>query len=232
MRSGCSPSTSAASPPDMGLRRLAGLLVLALGVVACSPGAGSGGELDGTTWVLRSYANGGTLEIVPDSLYADAKFSRTRVEGFGGCNEYNGLARASGRQLRISQVATTLMACAGSRDDLRVDVSHGAARQPLLRHPCGHADDRRGGWAGDPRLRRGAEESSPRVVGRRLLREYKRSWNDRRADHRDGVDRGVRDRERRRFGRLQPVRRDLRKQRQRRARRPYSPRPGWLAPTT
>jgi heat shock protein HslJ len=96
----------------MRLRRLAGLLVLVLGVMACSPGSGSGGELEGTTWVLRSYANGGTLEIVPDSLYADATFSRTRVEGFGGCNEYNGLARASGRQLRISQVATTFMACA------------------------------------------------------------------------------------------------------------------------
>ena len=96
----------------MRLRRLAGLLVLVLGVVACSPGDGSGGELEGTTWVLRSYANGGILEIVPNSLYADAKFSRTRVEGFAGCNEYTGVARASGRRLRVSQVAATQMACA------------------------------------------------------------------------------------------------------------------------
>jgi heat shock protein HslJ len=88
------------------------LLVLALGAVACSPGDGSGGELDGTTWVLRSYANGGTLEIVPDGLYADARFNGVRIDGFAGCNDYAGLARAGGRTLLISQVASTQKACA------------------------------------------------------------------------------------------------------------------------
>jgi heat shock protein HslJ len=95
----------------MRIRRLAVLLVLALGVVACSPGGGSGGELEATTWVLRSYANGGTLEIVPEALYADAHFSGARVDGFAGCNDYNGLARASGRTLLISQLASTQKAC-------------------------------------------------------------------------------------------------------------------------
>ena len=95
----------------MRTRRLAVLLVLALGVVACSPGGGSGGELEATTWVLRSYANGGTLEIVPETLYADAHFSGARVDGFAGCNDYNGLARASGRTLLISQLASTQKAC-------------------------------------------------------------------------------------------------------------------------
>jgi heat shock protein HslJ len=95
----------------MRIRRLAALLVLAVGLVACSAGDGSGGELDGTTWVLRSYANGGTLEIVPEGLYADAHFRGARVEGFGGCNDYGALARASGRTLLISQVHATQKAC-------------------------------------------------------------------------------------------------------------------------
>ncbi len=95
----------------MRLVRLAVLLALALGLVACSSGDGSGGELDGTTWVLRSYANGGTLEIVPDGLYADARFRGARVDGFAGCNDYGALARADGRTLLISQAHATQKAC-------------------------------------------------------------------------------------------------------------------------
>ena len=95
----------------MPIRRLAVLLALALVVVACSPGSGSGGELQGTNWILRSYANGGTLEIVPEAFYADAQFTGARVDGFGGCNDYGALARASGRSLLISQVHSTQMAC-------------------------------------------------------------------------------------------------------------------------
>ena len=95
----------------MGVRRFALLIALALGVVACSPGGGSGGELEGTTWVLRSYANGGTLEILPETLYADAHFTGARLDGFAGCNDYSALARANGRTLLISQVQTTQKAC-------------------------------------------------------------------------------------------------------------------------
>ncbi len=96
----------------MRIRRLAVLIGLVLGVVACSPGGGSGGEIEGTNWVLRSYANGGTLEIVPEALYADAKFTGNRVDGFAGCNDYGAIARASGRTLLISQVHATQKACA------------------------------------------------------------------------------------------------------------------------
>jgi heat shock protein HslJ len=95
----------------MGVRRLAVLIGLALGVVACSPGGGSGGELQGTNWVLHSYANGGTLEIVPDALYADAHFSGARVDGFAGCNDYGAIARASSRTLLVSEVHSTQKAC-------------------------------------------------------------------------------------------------------------------------
>ena len=215
----------------MRLRRLAGLLVLALGVVACSPGSGSGGELEGTTWVLRSYANGGTLEIVPDSLYADAHFTRTRVEGFGGCNEYNGLARASGRQLRISQVATTFMACADlamTFESTYLTVLHdsrfygiragtltiaGADGQAILVFDAAPKNPLLGSWVVDSFAR-----PLPGTTGG--------------ADQRNRIDRRVRDRERRRIGRLQPVRRDLRDATATSCGSAGSPRPAWLAPTT
>ena len=95
----------------MRTRLIWALAVLALVVAACSPGDASGGQLDGTDWVLRSYELDGTLTIVPDNLYADAEFAAQRVRGFAGCNEFDALYRAGGRTLFISQAAVTLRAC-------------------------------------------------------------------------------------------------------------------------
>ena len=82
----------------MRTRLIWALAALALVVAACSPGDASGGQLDGTDWVLRSYELDGTLTIVPDNLYADAEFSAQRVRGFAGCNEFDALYRAGGRR--------------------------------------------------------------------------------------------------------------------------------------
>ena len=95
----------------MRTRLIWALAVLALVVAACSPGDASGGQLDGTDWVLRSYELDGTLTIVPDNLYADAEFAAQRVRGFSGCNEFDALYRAGGRTLFVSQAAVTLRAC-------------------------------------------------------------------------------------------------------------------------
>ena len=89
-------------------------------VAACSTASGtasdtadgSGGEIQATNWVLRSYDVAGSLTIVPDDLYADADFRAQRVKGFAGCNTYDAVYWASGRQLLVSMAATTLMACA------------------------------------------------------------------------------------------------------------------------
>ena len=51
------------------------------------------------------------LTIVPDDLYADADFRSQRVKGFAGCNTYDAVYWANGRQLLVSMAATTLMAC-------------------------------------------------------------------------------------------------------------------------
>ena len=100
-------------------RRVAALGGVALLVAACSTAAGtasdtadgSGGEIQATNWVLRSYDVAGTLTILPDDLYADADFRAQRVTGFAGCNTYDAVYRTGGRLLLVSMAATTLMAC-------------------------------------------------------------------------------------------------------------------------
>jgi heat shock protein HslJ len=96
----------------MARRRLASLVLLALLVSGCSMtgdiGAaddGLGGELQANRWVLRSYASGGGLVIVPDDQYADAEFRSNRISGFGGCGDYDAAYRTGGRLLLVSILA-------------------------------------------------------------------------------------------------------------------------------
>jgi heat shock protein HslJ len=99
----------------MRLRPIALLILAAALLGACSSagsGSGSGGTLEGTTWVLRSYEQADALVLVPEAEYADAEFGASRVRGFGGCNDYTAAYRAGGRTLLISQSASTLAACA------------------------------------------------------------------------------------------------------------------------
>ena len=86
-------------------------MVITFLLASCTGGPGSGGIIEGTEWILRSYAQGEELVIVPETQYADAEFDRSRVTGLGGCNNYNGLYRTGTRTLLISQLASTLMAC-------------------------------------------------------------------------------------------------------------------------
>jgi heat shock protein HslJ len=94
------------------LRPIALCLVTTALLVACSSGPGSGGTLEGTKWVLRSFEQAGELVLVPEAEYADAEFGASRVRGFGGCNDFTAAYRAGGRTLLISQTASTLAACA------------------------------------------------------------------------------------------------------------------------
>ena len=104
----------------MRTRRLGAICaVLLLAVAACSSPEssadstieGSVGELQGTDWVLQSYATDGALTTVPDDQYANAEFTAGRVKGFGGCNQYDAIYRTGGRMLLVGVPATTLMAC-------------------------------------------------------------------------------------------------------------------------
>jgi heat shock protein HslJ len=95
----------------MMLRRIASVLALGVLVAACSSGPGTGGQLEGTDWVLRSFQQDGALVVVPADQYADAEFRSQRVSGFSGCNTFDALYRAGGRTLLISEPAVTFMAC-------------------------------------------------------------------------------------------------------------------------
>jgi heat shock protein HslJ len=96
----------------MRTRWIAALVALVALVAACTGGSGTGGQLEGNTWVLRSYLTDGALTLVPDGEYANAEFDAGRVSGDGGCNRYTAVYRSGGRTLLISQAASTLMACA------------------------------------------------------------------------------------------------------------------------
>ena len=99
------------------MRRHAWLVALvAVLAVACVPGPGTGGRLEGPRWVLRSYASDGAQVLLTAEEYADAEFSSGRVQGFGGCSHYDAIARATGRTLLISSPATTLQSCGEAAD--------------------------------------------------------------------------------------------------------------------
>ena len=102
----------------MTVRRIAALLALGLLVAACSTGPGTGGFLEGTDWVLRSYAVEGSLVTVSETQFADAEFRSNRVSGFSGCNDFDARYRAGGRTLFISEPASTLVACADEANAL------------------------------------------------------------------------------------------------------------------
>ena len=80
-------------------------------LAACSAGRAPAASSRAPSAILRSYADGDTLAIVPETQYADAEFDRSRVVGLSGCNNYNAVYRQGGGTLLISQPALTLMAC-------------------------------------------------------------------------------------------------------------------------
>ena len=102
------------------VRRLATLLTLALLIGACTAGPGTGGQLEGTDWVLRSYQQDGSLAVVPETQFANARFTANRVSGFSGCNDFDALYRAGGRTLLVSESASTLIACPVEAMDFEV----------------------------------------------------------------------------------------------------------------
>ncbi len=108
------------------MRRIALTAVgLALAAAACTgtgstpaPKGGTGGTLEGPTWVLASYDKAGTSTAVPSDVYADAVFKTSMVSGTSGCNAYSGGYKADGATLKVGPLASTQMACGQPQTDV------------------------------------------------------------------------------------------------------------------
>ncbi len=88
--------------------RAAILLTALLLSTACTAAGGSvGGRLDGTSWVLITYAETAPL---PGTAIT-ASFEDGRISGSSGCNSYSGAYKSNGDEIEIGDLAWTLMAC-------------------------------------------------------------------------------------------------------------------------
>jgi heat shock protein HslJ len=94
-------------------------LLLAFGAVSgVAAAGGTGGTLEGPTWILKSYDKGGTMTDVPAEVYADAVFKSGTVNGNSGCNVYSGTYTASGSSLTFGTLASTKMNCPQAQNDV------------------------------------------------------------------------------------------------------------------
>ena len=96
----------------------AGLLVLSLASVALAA-SGTGGTLEGPTWVLETYAAGNTTLDVPPGVDANATFSAGTVSGKAACNTFSGSYTASGSSLTFGPLATTMKLCGEPEDPIQ-----------------------------------------------------------------------------------------------------------------
>jgi heat shock protein HslJ len=92
------------------------MLVLGTSAAAFAASGGTGGTLEGHTWVLKTYAVGTTMTDVPSTVTVDATFMGGNVSGTGGCNTYGGGYTASGASLTFGPLVSTMMACGDPKD--------------------------------------------------------------------------------------------------------------------
>ncbi len=103
--------------PAVGLAAAALLVISGLASTALAAG-GTGGNLEGTFWVLTRYADGGTMVDVPASVEANATFDAGRIAGKGGCNGFGGDYTVNGASITFGPLISTMMACGAPQDDV------------------------------------------------------------------------------------------------------------------
>jgi heat shock protein HslJ len=113
---------------------LAALVLVAAG---CAASGGTGGTLEGTTWLMKSYDNGSSMVDVPQGIYPDARFASGTVSGVLVCNSYSGGYTQSGSSLTISALAMTQMACANTSPEVESQMA--AAMQKAATYTASNA---------------------------------------------------------------------------------------------
>ena len=89
------------------------LLIIVLGLSACSTGTGKA-TLEDTTWILESYGEPGNLKTLMMDTEITAEFvsPEDTVTGFAGCNHYFGGYEIKDSQLSIpGPIGATEMYC-------------------------------------------------------------------------------------------------------------------------
>jgi heat shock protein HslJ len=92
---------------------ISALIALSVIAVACAPSAGdtANGGLANTSWTVTSV--GGVATVDPPRPTMTFAPDGT-VTGNAGCNQYSGTYRTDGSSITISNVASTMMMCAGA----------------------------------------------------------------------------------------------------------------------
>jgi len=101
--------------------RVSALIAIGLIVVACTSGGGGPSEgpgdlgLANTSWTVTSLAGRPTVDPPRPTMTFSAD---GRVSGNSGCNQYSGTYRTDGSSITITNVASTMMMCAGPGADV------------------------------------------------------------------------------------------------------------------
>jgi heat shock protein HslJ len=88
--------------------------ILLLGIVAACGGSDEALTLDGTKWIMTTYAVTGAMKNalatpVVDANFAAPKDGKGEVAGSGGVNQYTGSYTVDGSKLTVGAVSSTRM---------------------------------------------------------------------------------------------------------------------------
>ena len=88
-------------------------LLGACDVIGGDTGSSDSAALESKTWVLISHGTEGQLQTVLAGVEITATFNpeEAEVRGSSGCNQYFGEYKVKGRELSVSNIAFTEMAC-------------------------------------------------------------------------------------------------------------------------
>lgn len=88
------------------------LLCAALVLVACASPTPNPFSLTDTQWRLVSVTENGATKTPPTGIIVTLHFARDKqVRGNAGCNSFSGTYETQGEILKITALASTLMAC-------------------------------------------------------------------------------------------------------------------------